>query len=101
MTTWVTYISNRANFRWPSTTGKKPFFISRMKLIHSLYKRKSKTQKADCIKLFIVILLLGILSCTAHQQAKGFPDYESFVQTYSKTAPTIAEIYGQYSAEQS
>ena len=72
-----------------------------MKLIHSLYKRKSKTQKADCIKLLVVILLLGMLSCAAHQQAKGFPDYESFVQTYSKTAPQIAEIYGQYSAENS
>jgi hypothetical protein len=72
-----------------------------MKLIHSLYERRSKIQKPDCIKLLAVILVSGILSCTAHHQAKGLPDYESFVQSYSKTAPQIAEIYGQYSAEQS
>jgi hypothetical protein len=72
-----------------------------MKLIHNLSKRKSTTPKTDCIKFLSFLLLLGFLACAEHQQAKGFPDYDTFVKSYSTSETTIVEVYGQYSAEQS
>jgi|GEM_PF-6471567 len=53
------------------------------------------------LAIFCCIALLGTLSCTAHKKtAVAFMDYESFVQSYSRQAQGIAEIYGQYAAEQ-
>jgi hypothetical protein len=71
-----------------------------MKLILSLSERKLTIQRTAFIKLFSCLALIGVVACSAHQQqAAKFQDYSSFVQLYSRHAPVVAEIYGQYAAE--
>jgi hypothetical protein len=56
------------------------------------------------VKFVFFIILISSLTCSSRKPESTMPtfrDYESFVSSYSKKADPIAEIYGQYSAEQS
>jgi hypothetical protein len=74
-----------------------------MRLIPSSYRKKSTIQKVDYLNaLFLAILLLAA-SCSGRSAPltrPAFTDYTEFVNHYSKKAD-LAEIYGQYAAEQS
>ncbi len=62
-------------------------------------------QKAGYPEKYLALLLLFVaISCTrTRDSAPGpvFTDYDSFVSNYNKKTDPIAEIYGQYLAEQS
>jgi len=71
-----------------------------MKSTHSLFRRKLKIQKAAFAKFFFCLTLTLLQACSAHREsATKFEDYKAFVQDYTKQAPVVAEVYGQYSAE--
>ncbi len=81
-----------------------------MKSIRSLFKRKLKIRKTECVeKILVLSILILAISCSGHSSPStistnatpAFTDYESFVSNYSKKADPFAEIYGQYSAQQS
>jgi hypothetical protein len=72
-----------------------------MRLTRNSFRKKLMIRKTDYPeKLFACLLLAAAISCS-HPGAPAFTDYESFVSSYSKKADSIAEIYGQYVAEQS
>ena len=72
-----------------------------MKLTRSLFRKKLTIPKTAFAKALFFISLIALAACSAHQKsAAKFQDYNAFVQSYSRQAPVVAEIYGQYSAKQ-
>jgi hypothetical protein len=73
-----------------------------MKSIPSLSRKRLTTRKQECVEVFLFTLLIFAISCSRHSTTSAtFTDYESFVSNYSKKTDPTAEIYGQYSAQQS
>ena len=73
-----------------------------MRLTHNSFRKKLMIRKADYLKKIPALLILAVVISCAHRSAEPtFTDYDSFVSSYSKKVDPIAEIYGQYVAEQS